>query len=98
MAVQETHLSEEEANLLTNKFPKLIIESNGNSTNSGGVAFILNKDLLNEFKWVHTVLIPRRMSRLQVLTHNENGLDIINLYALNNNAEKLHSTTLYIQS
>jgi len=88
MAVQETHLNEEEATTLTTKFPKIIVESNGNSTNSGGVAFVLNKDLLNELTWTHTELIPGRMSRLQILTKDENGLDIINIYAPNNNAEK----------
>jgi exonuclease III len=88
MAVQETHLNEEEADALTNKFPKIIVESNGTSTNSGGVAFVLNKDLLNDLKWTHTELIPGRMSRLQVVTGDDNGLDIINVYAPNNNTEK----------
>ena len=88
MAVQETHLNEEEANLLKAKFPKITIESNGDSTNSGGVAFVLNKDITNEMTWIHTSLIPGRMSRLQLITKDENGLDIINIYAPNNNAEK----------
>ena len=77
MAVQKTHLNKEQTNSLATKYPKIIVKSNGNSTNSGGIAFVQNKDLLNDLKWTHTELMPGRVSRLQVVIGDNNGLDII---------------------
>ncbi|KIJ93783.1 hypothetical protein K443DRAFT_125470 [Laccaria amethystina LaAM-08-1] len=88
LAVQETHLDLEEASLLALKYPKIIVESNGHSKSKGGVAFVINKDLIGDALWHHTELIPGRMSRLQIITKDENGLDLINLYAPNNDKEK----------
>src|ERR1700722_4386188 len=90
LGIQETRLNEEETARLQQQHPKIIIENNGNSTAKEGVAFILNKDLVNGRRWIHTKIIQNRVSRLQIqITENE-GLDIILIYAPNETIQKIN--------
>ena len=89
LAVQETRLDENAAALLQQQNPKIIIENNGTSTNKEGVGFIINKDLLKNKKWKHTILIPGRASRLEIDWTEDNGLDLIVIYAPNETNEKI---------
>jgi exonuclease III len=89
LGLQETHLVDDELERLRVAHPAMIIESNGVSTSKEGVAFMLNKDLVRGKTWQHTVLIPGRASRLQFDVGDENGLDIVLVYAPNAVGEKL---------
>ena len=89
LAVQETHLNETEAEKLGDKYQNIIVESNGTETNKEGVAFILNKELVQNKVWKHETIIPGRVSRLQIEWDNNQGLDIINVYAPNRNDHKV---------
>jgi exonuclease III len=93
LAIQESHLNEEEADLLREKYPKLIFEINGEETNKEGVAFVLNKDLMQGKTWIHTHVIPNRASRLQVDCGQELGLDLVNVYVPNDTNEKIEFLT-----
>ena len=48
LAIQESRLTDNEIESIENAYPKLKIWNSGNSTAKEGVAFILNKDQLNE--------------------------------------------------
>ena len=47
LALQETHLDENETEIIGQMCPKIEIISNGVSKNKEGVAFVINKDLAN---------------------------------------------------
>jgi len=88
IATQETRLKAEEELDLMLANPKIIVISNplpitDSRSRSAGVGFVLQKDLFQNKTWQHTVLIPGRMSRLQVDWTNDQGMDIINLYPPN---------------
>ena len=57
--------------------------------NKKGVAFIINKDLANNMTWKHTVLIEGQASRLSIRVEEDRGLDIINVYAPNEDRKKI---------
>ena len=88
LAIQESHLNEEEAEKLRERHPKLIIESNGKEMNKEGVAFVMNKDLMVGKTWTHTSLTVGRVSRLQINCGQGLNLDLINVYGPNDEAEK----------
>lgn len=89
LATQETRLNEEEVNRLERENPKIRIESNGNSTSKEGVAFIMNEELLTKAIWNHTIVVPGRVSRLEIEWSAGNKLNIINIYMPNNTLHKI---------
>jgi ribonuclease HI/exonuclease III len=89
LGIQETRLNDAEVQKLLNENPMIHIESNGNSTAKEGVAFVLNKNLLANKTWIHTTIIENRVSRLQLQLEENEGLDIILIYAPNETNAKL---------
>jgi hypothetical protein len=89
LGIQEAHLNMEETDRVNNSNPKVIVINNGVSTTKEGIAFVLNKDLINETEWNHTVLIEGRASRLQIRVEEERGLDIILIYSPNTDKDKI---------
>jgi exonuclease III len=91
MTIQETKLKALDEIKLMEEDPKIYIENNPNgATNaSTGVAFVLNKDLLKNKKWKHTIIIEGRVSKLQIDWTEDQRLDIITVYFPNETSEKL---------
>jgi len=91
MAIQEAKLKALYEIKLMEENPKIYIESNpsGATNASAGVAFVLNKELLKNKKWKHTIIIEGRASRLQIDWTEDQGLDIITVYFPNETSEKL---------
>ena len=54
-----------------------------------GIAFILNKEMVNGMKWNHSIIIEGRASRLEIEMGREKGLNIILIYAPNGNKDKI---------
>jgi exonuclease III len=87
LAIQETHLSEEQAATVQDMYQHdiHIIHSASpvNPTASAGVAFVLNKRLLNtsEEKYKVQTLIPGRAILIELKWHNDDIVTILNLYA-----------------
>ena len=88
LGVQESHLNVEETDALNERFKKAIILNNGSSTVKGGVTFVLNKDLVNGMRWEHTPIIEGRVSRLEIETEKDRGMNIVLLYAPNEDKDK----------
>ncbi|KAG2148795.1 Endonuclease/exonuclease/phosphatase [Suillus clintonianus] len=55
--------------------------------NSAGIAFVLNKEMINTSEAKLTVLIPGRAIALSIKWHNEKIIKILNIYAPNNHSE-----------
>ena len=89
LALQKTHLDNDETEALRQVCPKVEIINNGTSKNKEGVAFVINKDLANDMTWKHTILVEGRMSRLSIRVEEDRGLDIINVYAPNEDKNKI---------
>src|SRR5882724_11808604 len=89
LAVQEARTTEENVDQIENIIPKIKIIANGQYSNKMGVVFAINKDLINETQLEHKVLIPNRASLLKVKWGNNQNLEIGNIYAPNNDAEKV---------
>ena len=85
---QETHLDDEEAEKIRKMCPKVEIINNGNSKSKEGVAIVINKELANNMTWKHMPLIEERASRITIRVEEDRGLDIIVIYAPNENNEK----------
>jgi exonuclease III len=87
LAIQETHLSPEQATTVQDLYQHdlEIIHSAGsvNPSASAGVAFVLNKRLLNTDanKFNSRTLIPGRAQLLELKWHNDEVLTILNIYA-----------------
>ena len=88
LGLQETHLDEDETEITRKMCPKVEILSNGTSKNKEGIAFVINKELANRMTMNHRILIEGRASRLTVKVEEERGLDIILIYAPNEDTEK----------
>ena len=69
--------------------PKIKITANGQYSNKMGVVFAINKDLIDEAQLEHRILIPNRASLLRVKWGDNQSLEIANIYAPNNEAEKV---------
>ncbi|KAF9455644.1 Endonuclease/exonuclease/phosphatase, partial [Collybia nuda] len=89
LGIQESRLNENETEKTGKANPKIVIENNGVATNKEGVAFVINKDMMGDRKWIHTRIIEGRASRLQVDMGEENALDIILVYVPNIDSEKI---------
>ncbi|KIJ55067.1 hypothetical protein M422DRAFT_241148 [Sphaerobolus stellatus SS14] len=84
LAVQESHISNAALQELENTFSsRLQILNSIGETNSKGVAFLLNKQL-TAWKEAKTIeIIPGRALLLMLPWHNEQTLNILNIYAPN---------------
>ncbi|KIJ54274.1 hypothetical protein M422DRAFT_241525 [Sphaerobolus stellatus SS14] len=84
LAVQESHISNAALQELENTFSsRLQILNSTGETNSKGVAFLLNKQL-TAWKEVKTIeIIPGQALLLLLPWHNEQTLNILNVYAPN---------------
>jgi exonuclease III len=89
LRLQETHLDNKEAEKIGKMCPKIELISNGNSKSKEGVAFVINKELANNMTWNHKTLIEGRALRLTIKVGKERGLDIILIYAPNNDNDKI---------
>jgi len=90
LAIQETKMKPEEEINVMNANPRIhyINNSIGDEQQGAGIGFVLNKDLIQNKRWHHTTIIPGRASRLEIEWTEEQGLDIINIYAPNDGIEK----------
>jgi hypothetical protein len=93
LGVQESHLDAEETEKIKLMCPKIEIINNGIHKNKEGIAFLINKELANNMTWKHEELITGRASRLTIKVEEERGLDIVLVYAPNNDNEKVNFFT-----
>jgi len=56
-----------------------------------GVAFPINKDLVDESNLQHEIMIPNRVSKLKVKWGDNQELTLINIYAPNDEENKINS-------
>src|SRR5882672_12398414 len=88
MAVQEARMTEEDVAQIEGATPKIKIVANGQYSNKMGVAFAINKDLINTEKIEHKIMIPSGASMLKITWGEGEALALLNIYAPNNNKEK----------
>jgi len=87
LALQETHLSEQLADQVSTLYQRRLTTLNSpladNPTGSAGVAFVINKELINaEEVKLHT-LIPGRAILISFKWHSNASVTAINIYAPN---------------
>lgn len=91
LALQETHLCDARHALVEQGFAErlLVLHSacDQNPTGARGVAFVINRQLLDGKDAQATEIIPGRALYLHVPWHNEKALNILNVYAPNDPAE-----------
>ena len=91
LAVQETHLDEQNTHEIQKVFDKrlriLNSQSETNPRTSAGVAFILNKDLIDTQHTKSYKLIKGRAIAIKIRWKNEEETIIINVYAPNKKSE-----------
>ncbi|KAG2743960.1 DNase I-like protein, partial [Suillus brevipes Sb2] len=91
LCVQETHLLPEHETQIESLYSKRIKVLNSRDPfrpgNSAGVAFVINKEILNIDDLETHEIIPGRASVLRLKWHNEAYLTIANIYAPNNHAQ-----------
>ena len=87
LALQETHLSDELADDVSTLYQRRMTIMNSpcenNPTNSAGVAFVINKEVLNAENVKTHTLIPGRAIYISFKWHNNVTLSTVNVYALN---------------
>jgi len=93
LAVQEARIKDKnEATKIEEETPRIKVISNGEFSNKLGTAFAINLDLIkaNEEGIVilHKIIIPNRVAQLRIAWGEDQELNIINIYAPNNDAEK----------
>ena len=89
LAVQEARTTEEDTAQIEAVVPKIKIITNGQYSSKMGVAFAINKDLVDENNLQHEIMIPNRASKLRVKWGDNQELTLINIYALNNVENKI---------
>jgi ribonuclease HI/exonuclease III/chemotaxis regulatin CheY-phosphate phosphatase CheZ len=91
LAIQETKLKVGDEDKIMKENPRIHIESNPLQTGAtaAGVGFVLNKELIVGKKWSHQTIIEGRASRLQMEWTEDQGIDLINIYAPNDLEEKI---------
>src|SRR5882724_8204520 len=89
LAVQEARTTEEDVEQIEARFPKIKIITNGEYSSKMGVAFAINKDLINENNLQHEIMIPSRASKLRVKWGDNQELTLINIYAPNDEENKI---------
>lgn len=91
LAVQEMHLDRERQHSIENCFGKRLAVLNSkldtNPRVSAGVAFILNKTLIQPKEMSVQELIKGRAIALKLKWHDNNKILILNIYAPNNKSE-----------
>ncbi|EPS97598.1 hypothetical protein FOMPIDRAFT_1128164 [Fomitopsis schrenkii] len=91
LAVQETHLSEEDVTSIHDLFGRRICMINSpdpvNPTATRGVAVILNRELVDTSAIKHTVIVPGRALLVSTKWHAGKSLTILNVYAPNATTE-----------
>ncbi|KAG1870490.1 Endonuclease/exonuclease/phosphatase [Suillus tomentosus] len=94
LCLQETHLSDENERQIESLFSRRLLVLNSQDPsrpgNSAGIAFVLNKEMINisNIKW--SVLIPGRAAALSIKWHNDRTINLLNIYAPNNHSEHQH--------
>ncbi|KAF6763355.1 Endonuclease/exonuclease/phosphatase, partial [Ephemerocybe angulata] len=84
LALQETHITEQDRLVIESHFRKLKLFVNpdrDSSSNRNGVAFVVNIDKVRWDEASHTVIEPGRASLLELPWHNGNTINILNVYA-----------------
>ncbi|KAF8633797.1 hypothetical protein AX17_004355 [Amanita inopinata Kibby_2008] len=92
LAVQETHLTDENVASLHSLYHKrlhILHSSDAERPNAGGVAFILNKTKTAWKEATKTVIIPGRAIMITMKQYANKPLRILNIYAPNSPADNL---------
>ncbi|KAG1797202.1 Endonuclease/exonuclease/phosphatase [Suillus variegatus] len=88
LCLQETHLTTDHHNQIDTLFSRhLRVLSTSDPIrpgNSAGIAFVLNKEITNTMDATMKVLIPGRAAVLSLKWHNNETINIMNIYAPNN--------------
>src|SRR5882724_8237556 len=88
LAVQEARTTEEDAEQIEARVPKIRIITNGEYSSKMGVAFAITKDLIDENNLRHKIMIPNRASKLRVKWGDNQELTLINVYTPNDKQNK----------
>src|SRR5882724_6356105 len=88
LAIQESRTTEEDTAQIEAVVPKIKIITNGQYSSKMGVAFAINKDLVDENNLQHEIMIPNRASKLRVRWGDNQELTLINTYAPNDEEKK----------
>jgi ribonuclease HI/exonuclease III len=100
LALQETHLSEDQENSMTTLYGRRLVIANSpdpeRATSSAGVAFVLNKDLVDVKTWNMWEIIPGRVVLLDFEWRTGQRIKIMNVYADTDtsNHREMWNTTL----
>ncbi|TFY58490.1 hypothetical protein EVJ58_g6390 [Rhodofomes roseus] len=92
LGLQETHLDEqavEEIHRLYGRRIKLFNSAAENATSTQGVAFVLNREIVDTDNASAQVIIPGRALILRMRWHADALLTILNVYAPNNHSENM---------
>jgi len=89
LEIQEARTTEEDTIQIEAVVPKIKIITNGQYSSKMGVAFAINKDLVDENNLHHEIMIPNRASKLKVKWGDNQELTLISIYALNDEENKI---------
>ncbi|VDB86869.1 unnamed protein product [Peniophora sp. CBMAI 1063] len=102
LAIQEAHLSSEQADALSGHYKRLrflVSPTPNHASSMGGVAFVLNKDVVDasDDNISFNVIVPGRAATLDIGWHTTRRVSILNIYAPSNNPADKRSfyTSLY---
>jgi ribonuclease HI/exonuclease III len=87
LALQETHLTDQQTDSLHNLFGKrlkIINSIEEDSPNSKGVAIVINKEITNSQNITTKVLVPGRALFITTQWHQDQKLSLLAIYAPNN--------------
>ncbi|KAG2140059.1 Endonuclease/exonuclease/phosphatase [Suillus clintonianus] len=88
LCLQETHLTTEHETQIDSLFSRRLVVLNSKDPDrpscSAGVAFVINKEMINVSSAKLTTIIPGRAIALSINWHNEKKIRILNVYAPNN--------------
>ncbi|KAG2756086.1 DNase I-like protein, partial [Suillus brevipes Sb2] len=88
LCVQETHLCPEHLTQIENLYSRRLKVLNSSDTNrpgnSAGIAFIMNKEIIDTSDAQIKIIVPGRAATLSVKWHNNKTITILNIYAPNN--------------
>ena len=91
LAIQESHLTDEDIEIIHDLYGRrLYILNSKDPTNASaarGVAFVLNKELVDVKNATLTEIIPGRAITLKTKWHADTNITILNVYAPNNTRE-----------
>jgi len=89
LAIQEARTTNKETAQIEATVPKFKIITNGQYSSKMGVAFAINKDLVDENNLQHEVMIPNRASKLRIKWGDNQEITLINTYAPNDEENKI---------